>query len=526
MSVDETLEVDVLVVGSGPVGATFCREIKERRPQSKLVMVDLGPHLGSRTGIHVRNIRDEKARVHAQVLSQGPSRYRYDAPAVGKAATITTGTEVLLRPGTHLAGPSACALGQSSMASAALSSNVGGMGSHWTCASPRAGGSERTPYLDAATMDSLYERAEQLLHVSTGVYRSSDLGSAINSRLIDALPELASVRQIGRMPLACRTTPDGQLHWVGPEAILGDFADSGFSEDKGFSVLSETLCRLITFESDVVTGAIVEHLPTGKRTKIAAKVVAIAADALRTPQLLWNSGIRPKALGHYLNDQPQVLCAVNFNPSLDDAVDALMNGFEADNGQQPRPSMNAVVGVFWVPFEDRIHPFHGQVMHFDLSPVALSREGEQQNQDHVIGLGWFCAKEIRFEDAVVFSNTAVDHLGMPQMEINYDLTERDHANIEAAKQEQLRVASHLGTIREGFEPRLLPAGSSLHYQGSVRMGDKPEISVCDASSRVWGFANLFVGGNGVIPSATACNPTLTSCAFAVHASKAIAGLLG
>ena len=66
----------------------------------------------------------------------------------------------------------------------------------------------------------------------------------------------------------------------------------------------------------------------------------------------------------------------------------------------------------------------------------------------------------------------------------------------------------------------MPLGMHFHYPGTVRMGQRDDgTSVCDSRSRVWGFENLFVGGNGVIPTVTACNPTLMSVAHATIAAR-------
>ena len=526
MSMDASSEVDVLIVGSGPVGATFGRILSDRMPHCRISMVDLGPQLSERAGAHVRNIADPAQRTAAQVLSQGPTRYRYDNPSLVErkvAGNHMVRTATLARPGTHLVGTPLADGEDLPMPAAAASSNVGGMRSHWTCACPRPRDSERIPFFDDAEFTRIYLKAEELLQVSTSVYPQSQLGSAIEDRLNAAFAATLSP-SVGRMPLACQPSPDGKLYWTGPESILGDLADAKTAAKRNFTLLSDTLCRRVTVEGSRATGALVEHLPSGRRTAIAARVIILAADALRTPQILWASGVRPQALGHYLNDQPQLLCAVTFDVALDEAMSASRAEIESSS-QAARPQMDAVVGVFWVPFKDRLHPFHGQVMHFDLSPVAMSPDGSQADADHVVGLGWFCPKDLRFEDCVLFSDGEVDYLGMPQMKICYALTDRDHANIAAAKEEQFRVAAHLGVIREGFEPKLLPAGSSLHYQGTVRMGLSPDDSVCDRDSKVWSVENLFLGGNGVIPTATACNPTLTSCALAVHACEKIIELL-
>ncbi|WP_433862640.1 GMC oxidoreductase [Streptomyces sp. L7] len=47
-------------------------------------------------------------------------------------------------------------------------------------------------------------------------------------------------------------------------------------------------------------------------------------------------------------------------------------------------------------------------------------------------------------------------------------------------------------------------------------------SVCGPDSELWDAPGVFVAGNGVIPTSTACNPTLTSVALAVKGARRIA----
>ena len=52
------------------------------------------------------------------------------------------------------------------------------------------------------------------------------------------------------------------------------------------------------------------------------------------------------------------------------------------------------------------------------------------------------------------------------------------------------------------------------------------LSVCDRNSRVWGLDNVYLAGNGLIPTMTAGNPTLTSVGLALLGSADIVARTG
>jgi choline dehydrogenase-like flavoprotein len=499
--------VDVVIVGSGPVGSAFARLIAERRPQTSILMVDAGPRLTEPAGMNVRNIADPDERLRAQALSQGREPVRAALARAGERPAVVA------RPGTHLLRtyePGASE--QEGMPAAAMSTNVGGMGAHWTCACPPAGDSERIGFIDPAKLAAAQDVARVLLSVTTGGFPATPAATTVREALGRAFAPL----RIGAMPLACSPVGDGRPRWSGADTVL-----NGVTTNGRFALREETLCRRVLTRGSRVYGVELEDLATGAAKIVESDAVVVAADALRTPQLLWASGIRPAALGRHLNDQPQVIAAAHVPTS-----EVPRNRGGSDGGHGPlstEAGRDMLTGVSWVPFSDADHPFHGQVMQLDASPIAL---GVADDTGAVVGLGWFCAKDVQADDRVEFSDVDTDAYGMPAMRVYYALTAGDEQNIAAAIEQQRRAAEALGGFIPKGEPSLLPAGSSLHYQGTVRMGvDGGEASVCDSSSRVWGFENLYVGGNGVIPTAMACNPTLTSVAVASFAAEHLVGAL-
>ncbi|GAA0300450.1 GMC oxidoreductase [Kineococcus aurantiacus] len=495
--------VDVAVVGSGPAGAAWARTLHENAPQLRVAVFEVGPVLSDPPGDHVKNIADPRARRRAQRASEGPAA-EADADQPPASADGRRG-----RPGTFLLGDGFAA-GGTGLPVGAMSSNVGGMGAHWTCACPRPGGTERVDFVE--DLDELLDEAERLLGVSAQALADAPLAGQVRRLLGAALDaDRPAGRRVQPMPLAVRREVDGtgagRLHWSGPSVVLGDVLDHGVG------LHPETLVeRVLRDDGGAVRGIAVRDRRDGTAAEVAARVVVVAADALRTPQLLFASGVRPRALGRYLNDQPQVLLAVRL-------PDEVLAGDPVD--EHAGTAIDGSSGVSWVPFDDDRHPFHGQVMQMDASPVPRP-DLPADRPGAYVGLGWFCAKDVREQDRVEFDESATDDYGMPAPRVHYGLTAVDAERLAAAKAAITAAARALGRPIDDA-PIELPAGSSLHYQGTTRMGRTDDgTSVCDVNGEVWGVPGLFVAGNGLIPTETACNPTLTTVALAVGGARHVA----
>jgi choline dehydrogenase-like flavoprotein len=115
---------------------------------------------------------------------------------------------------------------------------------------------------------------------------------------------------------------------------------------------------------------------------------------------------------------------------------------------------------------------------------------------------------------------------MPRATIHFSYSNEDLNRIEQARIVQQRASEALGPFDPTTESALLPPGSSLHFTGTVRMSDTDDgTGVCDPNGRVWGLDNLLLAGNGVVPTALACNSTLTGMITAVRAARAISSEL-
>ncbi|MGO2189079.1 MAG: GMC oxidoreductase [Microbacterium gubbeenense] len=515
----------VAVVGSGPIGSGYARVILENHPTARVVMFEAGPQLTETPGESVRNILDPQEKQRARRMSQGPQ-----SGALRESLGIPAGTAVegmfTAREGTHLLDYGGVGSADAAQfPAAAASTNVGGMGAHWTCATPRPSGSECVTFIDDSEWSGLLDEAERLLHVQSAAFADSAVGAAIRALLAEEFSgELAEGSGPGTLPVAGDPQPDGTVRWAGADVVLGPLVDPSSPLAARFELRDLSLVRAVNHDGARATGLVVEDLRTHREETIDADLIVVAADAFRSPQLLWASGIRPRALGRYLTEHPVVLSTV----ALDESAMRRFASEEQLADELARRAVNPadpVAAVNRIPFHEPGHPFSLQVMYAERPPMPLPADHPRAtNRWGYVNMGYGMRKRPRADDGIVFSDSARDYRGLPGMTIEYELTPSEEVEIAEGTARLRRAGEALGEFVA--DPRLMPPGSSLHYQGTTRVGDVDDgTSVADPFSRIWGFENLYVGGNGTIPTATTMNPTLMSLALAVRGARDAASRL-
>lgn len=476
----------MIIVGSGPAGSTYARLICDQLPDARVLLVEAAPVVSQPPGAHVNTIEDPGARARAKVASQGPTQYSYRIPSAelrllahrsAGDGSISAHTGLFLLGATQEASPG--------FPAASLANNVGGMGAHWFGACPRPAGTERIGFLDQATLDGALATAERLLRVSTTQFAGSELAARREGVLSGLFGQgRAPERRVQPMPLAMSREAPGTGQ-SGPAVILGALLSD---PQDHFELRPGTLCRRVVMNGDRAAGVELVDLASATAYQATGDAVVIAADTLRTPQLLFASGVRPTALGRHLNEHPYVAAILELDKP----------GYEP--GDRELNALMPASGVTWVPFDGDRFPMQAQLHQWA----------------NLLAIGIFMPKEIAWDNRVEFSDSAVDWRELPRMRLHYSLSAADLQVVERAREAMAIIIRSWTGRSTGERPGLMPNGTSLHYQGTVRMGSEDDgTSVCDRHSRVWGTQNLYVAGNGVIPTSTACNPTLTSVALAV-----------
>ncbi|KZV75432.1 GMC oxidoreductase [Peniophora sp. CONT] len=535
-----SLEADIVIVGSGPIGATYARVIHEQEPNASIIMIEAGSQEDPVIGAHHKNAVRYQRNSDAFVPYINACLEPVSVPPVDPY--LSTLPSISWTPPNDQVFPHQCQnpaqARDKNLPAAAVSKTVGGMGAHWTCACPDPAEDEHENNpIDNDTFIRLLSRARQLLKVRTDQYDDSIRHQTVKNVLAKGL----GADKITNTPLAVKRSEKSDADiwtWSGADTILGPklkfVASKDLSQKVKYRLFTETLAMGVSNVGDTSQNVWAYDVgsardisdPEGYRyyNITAKKAVVLACGAIGTPQLLFHSlRYPPKSLGRYLSEQTMAFCQVVLKRSIIDEIEkdprfqdavAMHHSLHATD-PLPIPSNDPEPQIY-LKYQTK----NGYIALIDRNAFFTGVRPEIDPRV-VVDLRFYGRNDIQQENCVMFDQYAEDRFGMPRATFNFDKSNADRERENKMVKDMADVASLLGGFIPGSEPQIMPMGLALHITGTTRIGNDPNTSVADSRSRVHGFKNLWVGGNGCIPDSTACNPTLTSVALAIHGAEAL-----
>jgi gluconate 2-dehydrogenase alpha chain len=261
--------------------------------------------------------------------------------------------------------------------------------------------------------------------------------------------------------------------------------------------------------------------PTGKPVMFTADRYVLAASPVEDARLCWLSdpngvGNSSGQLGRNLTFHLETVALGIFEERLHGhrgkAVSHALTDFRGVAGDASRPLAGIVeVGGPSNPIEEAISAIQGVGIGTMLKKMV--RQGALR--DRILALTMHQEDAPQSTNRVDLDPAIRDLDGLPVARVTY----RNHAFELSARQfyspKLLDVAQAAGAAWAFIAPPDdIPA--SKHVMGTLRFGDDPKQSVCDATGRFHDVGNLYAADGALFPTSSGYNPILTIAALAAR----------
>ncbi|GHF29411.1 GMC family oxidoreductase [Kordiimonas sediminis] len=135
-------------------------------------------------------------------------------------------------------------------------------------------------------------------------------------------------------------------------------------------------------------------------------------------------------------------------------------------------------------------------------------------------------------DSRVLLGRDKDRLGMPRVELDWQLTELDYRTIIESQKLLGKLVGKAGFGRlkmewdQDFDGWPANTTGGYHHMGTTRMAATEKQGVVDSNAKVFGISNLFVAGSSVFPTFGKVNPTMNLVALTVRLAHYLKAQLG
>ncbi|WP_332631945.1 GMC oxidoreductase [Halalkalibacter flavus] len=463
-------DYDVLIVGSGAGGGAVLRRLAEhwRNSGKKVGMIEAGNLL---LPTHARNIptmNDPRFTQYFHTASKWTGKYLPDFPGARQLFAL------------------------------------GGRTLFWGMSAPRMDRSEILKWpIPLKEMNYYYDIAEKVMRVTTAYMEGSSLQETLLKRLHEnGFPEAADVPT----PVDLQVTKYGEIH---SDVFWSSISTLAYALNRmPFDLAINARAVELLVEQNRAVGVKVMS-PNKKSYVLKAKTIVLSGSTFETPRLLLHSGIKGRAIGHYLTNHSFLLATAKVN-------------------RQEFPEVLGTLSIFIPQTTNRLYQIQmGGPGGADQWYLWYPQYEEKPLLDELlIGISAFGRVESRFENYVTLDPHERDQYGVPKLNVNFSYSQKDREIIEQMAETLHEASSAMKAAlvaRNGQQPIcLMPPGSDYHEVGTCRMGNDPYTSVTNPYGQVHSIEGLYVADNSIFPSMGAANPTLTTVALSIRTADYIA----
>lgn len=505
---------DYIIVGSGVAGTTIAKKILENAPLTSILMLEAGPEIPS---------KQRRPWWDYITLNKTPYKFTYDqdweAKSTGNINWISNGARVKA---------------------------VGGSTMHWGAWTLRFKPEDfqlRTNTGEGADwpityndLEDYYNQAEEYLSVCGDDHENWSPRSkpypmppfewtAADGVMIKAFEKLGI--KPGKMPIAryrkCMTTGTCKYCPLGSrfsaQNILTDLIEN--DQYKNFVLRPNSpVVRVNCSSKSNIESIDCVNNQTGVVTKLHAHQYIICSGAYETPKLLmnsknqyWKNGVGNDAdlLGRFIisHSMLKVKGRTPGNPEKwfqeYDFPTLMSRSYDTPERQK--------IGKIFM-FKNRVLP------NIDIAQLMIQGKTPEEIDAIVSGpmemeLQAFMEEKGKFENRLQIVE-GTDRFGLPLTTISFSRTEQENANAQENLKLMQKVIEEMGY--EVVYAQVEDPGAH-HTTGTCRMGKTPDLGVTDENLKVHEIDNLYLCSNGVFPTGSAVNPTLTLTALSIRLAE-------
>jgi choline dehydrogenase-like flavoprotein len=510
---------DYIIVGSGVAGITIAKKLLENDAKTSILMLEAGPFIPA---------KNRRAWWDYVTLGRTPYDFTYDsgdeAKSIGKVNWLSNGARVKA---------------------------VGGSTMHWGAWALRFKPEDFKLYTNTGegadwpiTYDDLedyYYQAEQYLSVCGDEKENWSprkkpypvppfQWTAADGVMIEAFQKMGI--KPGKMPLAryrkcfttgtCKYCPFGSR--FSAVNVLTDLLEE--PRYKGSLELRSNAPAVRIIGQSKANIEAVEYIDnrTGRTIQEHAHNFIICSGSYETPKLLMNSKNRFWTRG--IGNDADLLGRFIISHSM-----LKVKGSTPENKERwfqeydfptlmsrthDSPERQKMGKIFL--FKNRVLP------DINIAKYMIDGRTPEQIDKLVVGpmeleVQAFMEEKGKFENRLEIAN-GFDRFGLPLTTINFNRTEAEEANARENLKLMAGVIMQMG-YKVVYESTEDPGAH--HTTGTCRMASKAEDGVTDADLKVHETNNLYLCSNGVFPSGSAVNPTLTLAALSIRLADHLIG---